>query len=107
MIKVQRPANEVILDDVDLRNLLKISERTTAALRAKNMITYCPGSLNSWTKLVNQFSHLNLGYEKTTQKLFCGTEASNYPGSRPGRGNTNASKAQYRSLGLFEIEESV
>jgi hypothetical protein len=24
---------------------------------------------------------LNLGYGKTTQKLFCGTEALNYPGS--------------------------
>jgi hypothetical protein len=37
--------------------------------------------LNGWTKLVNQFSHLNLGYGKTTQKLFCGTEASNHSGS--------------------------
>lgn len=46
MIKTQRPADEIILDDVDLRNLLKISERTTAALRAKNMITYSkPGKV--------------------------------------------------------------
>lgn len=46
MLKTQRPANEVILDDVDLRNLLKISERTTAAMRAKNIITYSkPGKV--------------------------------------------------------------
>jgi hypothetical protein len=31
--------------------------------------------------LVNQFSHLNLGYGENTQKLFCGTEASNHPGN--------------------------
>jgi hypothetical protein len=42
----------------------------------------CPGPLNSWTKLVNQFSHLNLGYYgKTAQKLFGGAEATNHPGS--------------------------
>jgi hypothetical protein len=36
------------------------------------------------TKLINQFSHLNLGYYgKTTQKLFCGPEASNHPESSP------------------------
>jgi hypothetical protein len=38
--KSQRPANEIILDDVDLRNLLKVSERTTAYMRPKQMITY-------------------------------------------------------------------
>jgi hypothetical protein len=42
-------------------------------------LTGCTSPLNGWTKLVNQFSHLNLGYGKTTQKLFCGTEASNHP----------------------------
>ena len=31
--KSLRPANEIILDDVDLRNLLKISQRTTTSLR--------------------------------------------------------------------------
>jgi len=33
MARSQGPANEVILDDVDLRNLLKISQRTTTSLR--------------------------------------------------------------------------
>jgi methyltransferase-like protein len=60
MIKTQRPANEIILDDVDLRNLLKISERTTAALRAKNMITYSkPGKvfylLSDVLKMLNNY----------------------------------------------------
>jgi hypothetical protein len=46
MLRMQRPAEEIILDDVDLRNLLKISERTTAALRAKNMLAYSkPGKV--------------------------------------------------------------
>ena len=44
--KSHRPANEIILDDVDLRNLLKVSERTTASMRAKQTITYIkPGKI--------------------------------------------------------------
>lgn len=35
-----RPAEQVILDDVDLRNYLKVSKRTTAYWREKAMITY-------------------------------------------------------------------
>jgi len=47
--------------------------------------------LNDWTKLVNQFSHLNLGYWKTMEKLFCGTKASNHPGSGAKRDYSNPS----------------
>ncbi len=36
----QRPAEEIILDDVDLCRLLKISKRHSANLRAKRLITY-------------------------------------------------------------------
>lgn len=39
-INVSRPANEIILDDVDLRNLLKVSPRTTANYRANGQIPY-------------------------------------------------------------------
>ena len=53
--------------------------------------TGCNSPLNDWTKLVNQFSHLNLGYGKNTQKLFCGTEASNHPGSGTKRDYSNHS----------------
>jgi len=35
-----RPAHEVIYDDVDLRNLLKVSKRTTATWREKGIITF-------------------------------------------------------------------
>jgi len=35
-----RPAHEVILDDVDLQRILKISKRQSAKLRAERMITY-------------------------------------------------------------------
>jgi len=35
-----RPANEVILDDVDLRNLLKISRRTSLEYRKKGVYKF-------------------------------------------------------------------
>jgi hypothetical protein len=38
--QAKRPAEEVIYDDVDLRNFLKVSKRTTATWREKGMITY-------------------------------------------------------------------
>lgn len=38
--KAKRPAEEVIYDDVDLRELLKVSKRTTAYWREKSMITF-------------------------------------------------------------------
>jgi len=38
--KAMRPADEVIHDDVDLRNILKISKRQAAKLRAEKRITY-------------------------------------------------------------------
>lgn len=36
----QRPANETILDDVDLRNLLKVSKRTTSTYRSSRLIAH-------------------------------------------------------------------
>lgn len=38
--KATRPSDEVILDDVDLRDFLNVSKRTTAYWREKAMITY-------------------------------------------------------------------
>src|SRR5690348_6602567 len=38
--QTQRPANEVIYDDVDLRQLLKVSRRTIAEWRANKLITF-------------------------------------------------------------------
>lgn len=38
--KYARPGSEVILDDVDLRNLLKISRRTALSYRKKNVFPY-------------------------------------------------------------------
>jgi hypothetical protein len=35
-----RPASEIILDDVDLRNLLKISRRTSLEYRKKSIYPY-------------------------------------------------------------------
>jgi hypothetical protein len=42
--KAFRPAAEVILDDVDLRQVLKISKRQAAKLRAERLITYFKNS---------------------------------------------------------------
>lgn len=38
--QAKRPAEEVILDDVDLRNYLKVSQRTTATWRQKKLIKH-------------------------------------------------------------------
>jgi len=38
--QAQRPASEVILDDVDLREQLKVSARTLALWRSTNLIKY-------------------------------------------------------------------
>lgn len=38
--EAQRPADEQLLDDVDLQNLLKVSKRTTAMYRAEGLISY-------------------------------------------------------------------
>lgn len=38
--KAIRPAEEVILDEVDLCNFLKISKRLSAKLRSERLITY-------------------------------------------------------------------
>ena len=38
--EMQRPANEIILDDVALRELLKVSKRTTSMYRSTQLIAY-------------------------------------------------------------------
>ena len=38
--QAKRPPEEVIYDDVDLRNFLKVSKRTTAMWREKGLITF-------------------------------------------------------------------
>jgi hypothetical protein len=38
--RLNRPPEQVLLDDVELRQLLKVSKRTTAYLREKELITY-------------------------------------------------------------------
>lgn len=38
--KANRPANEIILDDVDVRLMLKVSPRTVSGWRSKAWITY-------------------------------------------------------------------
>jgi len=38
--EMQRPASEVILDDVALREMLKVSKRTTSMYRSNRLIAY-------------------------------------------------------------------
>ncbi len=38
--QANRPASEVVMDDVDLQKFLKISKRKTAELRANGLIKY-------------------------------------------------------------------
>ena len=47
MAEAKRPAEERILDDVDLCELLKVSKRTTASLRAEKLIAFskCGGKI--------------------------------------------------------------
>lgn len=40
VLQLHRPADEVILDEVDFCSLLKISKRTAATLRAKKVVPY-------------------------------------------------------------------
>jgi hypothetical protein len=40
MENAQRPANECLIDDVDLQMMLKVSKRTTANYRADQLIAY-------------------------------------------------------------------
>lgn len=44
ILKFQLPADEIILDDVDVTGLLKISKRKLADLRAKRLIEFHPTS---------------------------------------------------------------
>lgn len=45
--QAKRPANEIILDDPDVCQMLKVSKRTTATLRADKDITFhkCGGKI--------------------------------------------------------------
>lgn len=38
--EARRPAEERILDEIDLRDLLKVSKRTIATLRSEKLITF-------------------------------------------------------------------
>jgi hypothetical protein len=40
LANIVRPPEQVILDDVDLRDFLKVSKRTTASWREKGIITF-------------------------------------------------------------------
>lgn len=40
LYKCQRPADEIIIDNKGLMNMLKISKRTSALMREKRLITY-------------------------------------------------------------------
>jgi hypothetical protein len=51
LLKVQRPADQIILDDFDFCQFLKISKRHSANLRAKSAITYSKAGGKLYYKL--------------------------------------------------------
>lgn len=51
LLKVQRPPNEVILDEVDFCQFLKISKRHAANLRSTGAITYSKAGGKIYYKL--------------------------------------------------------
>jgi hypothetical protein len=59
----QRPAEEVILDDVDLRNMLKVSKRTTAYWRSGRLITFTKVGSKTYYKLSDVLKMLKDGQE--------------------------------------------
>jgi hypothetical protein len=58
ILNLQRPAEEIILDDVDLCLLLKISKRHSANLRAKRMITYSKSGGRIYFRLSDVLAYL-------------------------------------------------
>ena len=68
-----RPPDQIILDDVQLREMLKMSKRSTAYLREKGLITYSKIGAKIYYRLsdillflkINEIPAFNLG-----QKLF-------------------------------------
>lgn len=67
--EAQRPAEQVILDDVDLCHMLKISKRTTATLRAELQITFhkCGGKI--LYKLSDVLDYINRNRVEANLKL--------------------------------------
>lgn len=58
LANVCRPPDQQIMDDVDLRNFLKISKRTAAYLREKSLITYSKIGSKIYYKLSDVLSFL-------------------------------------------------
>ena len=54
-----RPPEQVIYDDVDLRNYLKVSKRTCASWREKGLITYSKLGGKIYYKLSDILSLIN------------------------------------------------
>jgi hypothetical protein len=67
LIKSHRPANEVLLDDVDLQAILKVSKRHTAELREKKLIAYSQPIPNGkiYYILSDVIAYVKTGYHQT------------------------------------------
>lgn len=68
--KRQRPAEEVILDDADLRQMLKVSKRTTAYLRSNRQITFYKVGGKTYYKLADVLHMLQNGQELRVEPRF-------------------------------------
>lgn len=59
-LKSQQPPDRVILDDVDLRNILKISKRKTASLRSEKKITFSKDAGKIYYLLSNVLDYIHV-----------------------------------------------
>jgi hypothetical protein len=59
ILKAQRPAEEIILDDLDLQNFLKCSKRKTAELRERRAITYSKPNGKVYYRLSDVLKYLD------------------------------------------------
>jgi hypothetical protein len=59
ILQLQRPANEIILDDYDLQKFLKCSKRKTAELRERRVITFMKPDGKVYYRLSDVLNYLD------------------------------------------------
>ena len=59
-LNAKRPAEEIILDDIDLQHFLKCSKRKTAELRERRVITYFKPQGKVYYRLSDVLNYLNM-----------------------------------------------
>ncbi len=69
ILNLQRPADEILLDDEDLCRLLKISKRHSSNLRTQRLITYSKPGGRIYYKLSDVLCFINKNEVKAIDTL--------------------------------------